>query len=97
MAKFISIPVTDRGNMIVSADNVQLVEQKSTTSVRISYAGGTQIDITHEASAAGSEEMRDKIQDKIQEVNQKVWQTTSIQIDDLPQSVTDVGGITLIT
>jgi hypothetical protein len=31
MAKFLSIPVTSEGNQLVSADNIKLIEQASTT------------------------------------------------------------------
>lgn len=94
--KFIKIPVTGRGNMTLGAENVVLVEQKSTTKVRVSYEGGTQADITHEASASGSEEMRTYIEDLIEQVNQKVWQTTSLLASALPKAVTDIS-VSLIT
>lgn len=68
MAQFLSIPVTSEGNQLISARNVLLVEQASTTTVTIAYASGsTGVDIltiTHATQAAGYE-MRDVIQNAL--------------------------------
>ena len=49
MAKFLSIPVTDEQKQLVSADDVVLLEQASTTTVTISYQGGKVVTVTHAA------------------------------------------------
>jgi len=74
MAKFLSIPVTNEGNQLVSAEGIKLIEQASTTTVTITYGGAAAQDvitITHAAVAAGSEEMRDVIQDAVD----RDWET----------------------
>jgi hypothetical protein len=43
MAKFLSIPVTSEGNQLVSADNIKLIEQASTTTVTIVYLLFTEV------------------------------------------------------
>lgn len=76
MAKFLSIPVTNEGNQLVSADGIKLIEQASTTTVTITYGGAAAQDvitITHAAVAAGSEEMRDVIQDAVVDAHSSVW------------------------
>lgn len=68
MAQFLSIPVTSEGNQLISARNVLLVEQASTTTVTIVYASGSAsgdiITLTHATQASGYE-MRDVIQDAL--------------------------------
>ena len=74
MAKFLSIPVTNEGNQLVSAEGIK--KQASTTTVTITYGGAAAQDvitITHAAVAAGSEEMRDVIQDAVVDAHQSVW------------------------
>jgi len=59
MAKFLSIPVTNEGNQLVSADDIKIIKQASTTTVTVVYGGAAAQDvltITHAAVAAGSEE-----------------------------------------
>lgn len=97
MDKFIKIPVTGRGNMIVRASGVATVIQKSTTTVRVAYVDGTYLTITHAASAAGSEAVRDEIVSNIETILQKGWQTTSLIVSNLSKEVTDVSDLTLST
>ena len=76
MAKFLSIPVTSEGNQLVSADNIKLIEQASTTTVTIVYGGAAAQDvitITHATQASG-QEMRDVIQDAVVSAHQTMWQ-----------------------
>lgn len=69
MAQFLSIPVTSEGNQLISARNVLLVEQASTTTVTVTYASGSAsgdiLTITHAATGAGVYVMRDLIQDAL--------------------------------
>ena len=68
MAQFLSIPVTSEGNQLISARNVLLVEQASTTTVTVTYASGSTgadiLTITHAIQASGYE-MRDVIQNAL--------------------------------
>mgnify|MGYP005988186399 CR=1 FL=1 len=68
MAQFLSIPVTSEGNQLISARNVLLVEQASTTTVTVTYASGSTgadiLTITHATQASGYE-MRDVIQNAL--------------------------------
>ncbi len=76
MAKFLSIPVTNEGNQLVSADDIKIIKQASTTTVTVVYGGAAAQDvltITHAAVASGSEEMRDVIQNAVVDAHQSVW------------------------
>lgn len=72
MAQYLSIPVTDEGNQLISARGVLLVEQASTTTVTVAYASGSTstdiITITHATQATGYE-MRDVIQNALIEAH----------------------------
>ena len=93
MAKFLSIPVTGEQDQIVSADNVKLVEQTSSTAVTISYGDGLRAVITHAGIAAGSESMRDLIQDCVVRAQRSNWHEAVENV-----AVTSaVSGITLLT
>ena len=65
MEKFLSIPVTSEQTQLVSANNVLLVEQASTTTVTIAYAGGKVTTLTHATAGSGDETQRDAIQNAI--------------------------------
>jgi hypothetical protein len=76
MAKFLSIPVTSEGNQLVSADNIKLIEQASTTTVTIVYGGASAQDvvtITHATQSSGFQ-MRDDIQNAVVSAHQSMWQ-----------------------
>lgn len=90
MAKFLSIPVTDEQNQLVSADDVVLCEQASTTTVTISYQAGKVVTITHAALGANIETMRDYIQDSIVLAQQQPWHQVKYQCDALPKEVTGI-------
>ena len=63
--KVFSIPVTNEQNQLVSATDVVLVEQASTTTVTITYKFGKVTTITHATAGSGDETERDAIQDAI--------------------------------
>lgn len=90
MEKFLSIPVTSEQNQLVSANNVILVEQASTTTVTIMYAGGKLVTITHAAAGAGVETERDVIQAAIVAALQTPWYTVSYQVSNLPFAVSGI-------
>ena len=71
MQKFLSIPVTGEQNQLVSCNNIKLIEQASTTTVTVTYGAGKVTTLTHAASSAGSEEMRDAIQEAVIEALQQ--------------------------
>lgn len=90
MEKFLSIPVTSEQNQLVSANNVILVEQASTTTVTIMYAGGKLVTITHATAGAGVETERDAIQAAIVDALQTPWYTVSYQVSNLPFAVSGI-------
>lgn len=81
MAQFLSIPVTDEGNQLISARNVLLVEQASTTTVTITYGSGSTgadvITITH-ATQANGYAMRDVIQDALVKAHENSPETVIV-------------------
>jgi|TARA_R110000744_G_scaffold134033_3_gene242809 hypothetical protein len=90
MQKFLSIPVTNEMNQIVSCNDIKLIEQGSTTTVTVAYGGGKVVTITHAASAASSEEMRDAIQDGVVRVLGRQWTYVTESMDSLPQAVSGI-------
>jgi hypothetical protein len=90
MEKFLSIPVTNEQNQLVSANNVILVEQASTTTVTIAYAGGKVVTLTHATAGAGVETERDAIQAAIVAALQSPWYSVSYQVDNLPFAVSGI-------
>lgn len=90
MEKYLSIPVTDEGNQLLSASGILLIEQASTTTVVVQYKDGIAATITHAASAVGSEEVRDAIQNAVVAALSTDWTKPSYAVKNLPQ---DVSGI----
>ncbi len=75
---------------MVSADNVILLEQASTTTVVITYASAKVVTITHAALGANIETMRDYIQDSIVLAQQQPWHQVKYQCDALPEAVSGI-------
>ncbi len=74
MEKYLSIPVTNEQNQLVSCSDVKLVEQASTTTVTLAYGGGKVITITYTpATGAGDEELRDLVQDSLAAALATAW------------------------
>jgi hypothetical protein len=90
MEKFLSIPVTSEQNQLVSANNVVLVEQASTTTVTITYNGGKVVTLTHATAGAGVETERDAIQAAIVAALQTPWYKVSFQVSGLPFAVSGI-------
>lgn len=90
MEKFLSIPVTNEQNQLVSANGVILVEQASTTTVTITYAGGKVVTLTHGTAGAGDETERDAIQSAIVAALQTPWYKVSYQVSGLPFAVSGI-------
>ena len=93
MEKFLSIPVTDQQNQLVSATGIVLIVQASTTTVAIHYKSSTGTDgvtITHAAAAAGSEAMRDAIQDAVVSALTTSWTYVAYQVNNLPFAVSGI-------
>lgn len=90
MAKFLSIPVTDEQKQLVSADDVVLLEQASTTTVTIAYQGGKVVTVTHAALGANIESMRDYLQDSIVFAQQQPWHQVKYECDALPVAVSGI-------
>jgi hypothetical protein len=90
MEKFLSIPVTNEQNQLVSANDIKLIEQGSTTTVVITYGGGKAITITHDATGSGVETMRDAIQDAVVSALITHWQAVAFAVTGLPKPVTGI-------
>ena len=90
MQKFLSIPVTNEQNQLVSCNDIKLIEQTSTTTVTIAYGGGKVTTITHATAAAGNEEMRDAIQDGVVHVLKQQWTEVILQMGSLPKAVSGI-------
>lgn len=90
MTKFLSIPVTNEQNQLVSANDIKIIEQASTTTVTIAYGGGKVTTITHATAASGNEEMRDAIQDAVVSAQQQPWRAVTYQVENLPLAVSGI-------
>lgn len=100
MEKFISLPVTNEPNQLVSANGIKLIDQASTTTVTITYGGAAAQDvitITHTALAAGDESMQAFIQDSVIEALQTAWQKPSYAVIIPSDIVAAAGGAVTIT
>ena len=96
MQKFLSIPVTNEQNQLVSCNDIKLIEvgdglgANPTTTTTLFYGGGKKITLTHAAVDSGSEEMRDAIQNGVVEILQKQWTEVALQMDSLPKAVSGI-------
>lgn len=90
MEKFLSIPVTNEQNQLVSVKDIKLIEQTSTVLVTITYGGGLAIAIGHAALSSGSEAMRDAIQNAVIASLQTPWTKPSYQVSNLPAAVSAI-------
>lgn len=74
MEKFLSIPVTNEQEQLISCTDVKLIEQASTTTVTLQYGGGKKITITYTpATAAGDETLRDLVQSSLVAALSTAW------------------------
>lgn len=94
MEKFLSIPVTSEQYQLVSATDIALIEQASTTTVTITYkSGGTSSDvitITHATAGSGDETMRDAIQNAVIAALQLPWYNVAYTVANLPYAVSGI-------
>ena len=90
MEKFLSIPVTNEQTQLVSATDIKLIEQGSTTTVVITYGGGKVTTITHAALGAGVETMRDAIQNAVVASFQQPWYNVTYSVTNLPVAVSGI-------
>ena len=77
MEKFIAIPVTSEQTQLISATDIILIEQASTTTVTVQYkaasASGDILTITHATAGAGDELMRDWLQNAVISALSTTW------------------------
>ena len=91
MEKFLSIPVTNEQNQLVSCTDIKLIEQGSSTTVVITYGGGKVTTITHATDpTAGSEAMRDAIQNAVIAALQTAWAQPAYTVSGLPLAVSGI-------
>ena len=91
MEKFLSIPVTEQGNQLVSANNVISVEASEddgkSKATLITYAGGKIVTLTHAAQVAFS--MKLAIQNAIAAALQTSWKNVVYDVS-VPQAVNNI-------
>ena len=80
MEKYLSIPVTNEGNQLVTLSNVKLIEAASTTSTTINYGSSKVITITHAAVPATSTIFRNYIQSQMSAALSTSWTNVSMEI-----------------
>ena len=99
MQKFLSIPVTNEQNQLVSCNDIKLIEvgdgatpvANPTTATTISLTEEEKlVTLTHAAVSAGSEEMRDAIQDGVVQVLKQQWTEVILQMGSLPKAVSGI-------
>jgi hypothetical protein len=90
MEKFLSIPVTNEQNQLVSCNDIKLIEQASTTTVTIAYGGGKVVTLTHATAGAGVETERDAIQDAVIGALQTSWTNVAYAVTNLPFAVSGI-------
>lgn len=92
MEKYIAIPATNLGNVPVSATDVALVYQASTTAVTITYKSGLILTITHAVAGASDETEREAIVLAIEKALRTDWTRPiyTIAAADLPYAVSAI-------
>lgn len=73
MEKFISIPVTDLGDVLIASTGIAGIAQASTTTVVITYKTGLIATITHATAGAGVETARDAIVNAVVSSLKTAW------------------------
>lgn len=96
MEKFISIPATGLGNILVRASDVATVGQASTTSVVVTYTSGLIITITHATAGASDETQRDAIANAITGAQTLKWTDPVKEVSSLPYAVSAVAATLLV-
>jgi len=93
MEKFLSIPVTNEQNQLLSATGIVLIVQASTTTVTVHYKASTGTDvvtITHAAAPSGNESQRDAIQSAVVSALATPWTNVAYQVENLPFAVSGI-------
>lgn len=88
MQKFLNIPVTSKGNNLLSANNITSVETFSATKTNIYYGSGKVASLTHASISTGA--FVTALLDKVQECHATPWTTVSISVDNLPVAVSAI-------
>ena len=93
MEKFLSIPVTNEQNQIISATGIVLISQNSTTTVHVHYKASVGTDvltIAHATAPSGDETMRDAIQNAVVAALTTSWTNVLYTVQGLPYAVTGI-------
>ena len=93
MEKFLSIPVTNEQNQLLSATGIVLIAQASTTTVAVYYKSSTGTDvvtITHATAPASDESMRDAIQSSVVAALGTSWTNVAYEVTNLPFAVSGI-------
>ena len=90
MEKFLNIPVTNEQYQIVSATDIKLIEQASTTTVTITYGGGKVVTVTHATAGSGVETQRDAIEAAVINALGEGWTKVIYDVTNLPFAVSGI-------
>ena len=93
MEKFLSIPVTNEQNQIISATGIVLIEQETTGTVHVHYKASVASDvvtIAHATAPSGDETMRDAIQNAVVAALTTSWTNVLYTVQGLPYAVTGI-------
>ena len=80
MEKYLSIPVTDEGNQLITLSGIKLIVAASTTTTTITYGSSKVITITHAAVPANSTIFRNYIQSEASAALSTSWTNVSMEI-----------------
>lgn len=90
MEKFLSIPVTDKTNQLVSCNDIKLIFQSLPTTVTIVYGNGKGIVMTHATAGTGVETERDAIQAAVISALQMPWTKPAYAVTNLPFAISAI-------
>lgn len=92
MEKYIAIPATGLGNVPVSATDIALIYQASTTTVTVTYKSGLILTITHATAGASDETERDAIVAAVEKALRTDWTRPvyTVTAADLPYAVSAI-------
>ena len=91
MAEYISIPVTSEGTQNISAQDVIIVEQASTTTVTVTYRSASSatdvVTITHTAIGGGTYSVRDSVQAALKSAHSISSRPSAVVAISLPSGI----------
>jgi len=97
MDKFISIPVTDKGDVLIASSGIASIQQASTTTVVVTYKTGMVATITHATAGASVETEKDAIVNAVLSSLKTAWTEPNFDVSvALPFAVSAIAFTLLI-